>query len=301
MWATNRVPAKVIGNGKQTVQELISSESLRRERLRESQFDLKSIVVDTELIRMLKKQGLSLNERPPKNTPVLLRSVANVSAGGTLEHCTARIHPDNVSMAECVARSFRLDTVGIDFIIPDIGKSWRECKSAIIEINGVPGFSTEKHAGMVLERKFVDGSNGRISVIMTLNCEASVQNLVFSEFGAVLEGVGYVDEDRCKLGTEVRGESSMQVTQKVNALLFDPACNALVDGLTTSEIEENGLPVDHCTVFLLSTRYEVPAHIKHIIENVNRLVAVGFCPGGVNLFLNTISLALYSDPCAIKE
>jgi len=266
LWATNRKPAKVIGNGKQSVRELISQENARRDQLRKTQFDLKRLEINQELVRVVKKQGYSLDDCPPGNTPVMLSSIANVSTGGTLQDSTAMIHPDNVLMAESVARSFRLDTVGIDFITPDLGRSWRECECAIIEINYGPGFSTDKHAGWILERKFAHGSDGRIPIILALNCATSVHDLVVSELGREREGVGYASADTCQLDGHARGDALEGVSQKANALLSDPACSALVVGLTTSDIEETGLPVDCCSVFLVSKKYDVPEKVKHIIE-----------------------------------
>lgn len=265
-WATKRMPAKVIGDGKQSIQELISQENTRREQLGELQFDLKSIVVDDELVRVLRKQCFSLYDCPLENTSVLLSSVANISTGGTREDCTSIIHPDNVVMAECVARSFRLDTVGIDFITPDIRKSWRECVCAIIEINGAPGFSTHENAKLILERKFVGESDGRIPIILALNCATAIHDRLVSKLGANREGVGYVNADTCKVDNHVRGDSLIQISDKVNALLSDPACSSLVIGLTTRDIEVSGLPVDRCTVSLFSKKYDVPEQIKNIIE-----------------------------------
>jgi hypothetical protein len=198
--------------------------------------------------------------------------VANISTEGTLEDCTSIIHPDNVVMAESVARSFRLKTVGIDFLTPDIRKSWHDCECAIIEINGVPGFSNDKHARLILERKFAGESEGRIPVVLALNCAQHVHDIVVSELGSNGSGVGYVNADICKLDNHVRGHSLTQISDKVNALLYDPACNSLVVGLTTSEIETRGLPVDRCSVFLLSREYDVSERIKNIIEAASGFV-----------------------------
>jgi cyanophycin synthetase len=272
LWATNRIPAKVIGDGKQSVRELISKENSRRDQVRETQFDLKRIEIDQELVRVAAKQGYSLDDCPPENTTVMLSSIANISTGGTLKDSTANIHPDNVLMAERVARSFRLDTIGIDFITPDIGKSWRECDCAIIEVNFGPGFSTDEHARRILERKFEHGSDGRIPIILVQDCAASVHKLVVSELGKDREGVGYVSADTCELDGHARGDSLEGVSQKAGALLSDPACSALVIGLTTSDIEENGLPVDRCSVSLLSTINELPARIRQIVEVASETV-----------------------------
>jgi|GEM_PF-2023789 len=271
-WAVKRMPAEIIGTGKQSIRELISKENKCREQIRETQFFLKSIVIDEELIRVLRKQGYSLDDCPPENTSVLLNSVANISTGGTLEDCTSIIHPDNVAMAECLARSFRLDSVGVDLITPDIRKSWRECECAIIEINSTPAFFNDVHAKLILERKFAGGSDGRIPIILALNCEMSVHDHVVSELSANRVGIGYVNADTCKIDSHARGGVLAEISDKVNALLFDPVCSSLLVGLTTSDIEVGGLPVDRCAVTIISTKFDVPERIRNIIEAASGMV-----------------------------
>ena len=69
---------------------------------------------------------------------------------------TDRVHADNRGMAEAIARCFRLDTVGIDFLTADITKSWREVRCAVIEVNSSPTILSfaDPHASLLLERTF---------------------------------------------------------------------------------------------------------------------------------------------------
>lgn len=97
-----------------------------------------------------------------------MRSIANTGTGGTVADCTALIHPDNREMAEGIARGFRLDAVGIDFMTTDIGKSWRESPCAVIEVNTTPGFSSDVRAELVMRGRFPDGDDGRIPCIVAV-------------------------------------------------------------------------------------------------------------------------------------
>jgi len=53
---------------------------------------------------------------------------------------TGRIHTDNRFLAERAARIIGLDIAGVDFLCPDISRSWREVGGAICEVNAQPGF-----------------------------------------------------------------------------------------------------------------------------------------------------------------
>lgn len=272
-WVVKRMPAQVTGDGKQSVQQLIDQENRRREQQKQAQFDLKSIVVDDELVRVLRKQGYSLDDCLPENTAVVLSSVANISTGGTYEDCTSIIHPDNVEMVECITRNFRLGAAGVDFITPDITRSWRECECAVIEVNGAPGFSTDEHARLILERSFAGDSDGRIPIVLVLNCAKSIHHRVVTGLVASPENIAYVSADTCKIGNCARGDSLTRISDKVSALLSDPACRSLVVGLSSNDIEANGLPVDRCAVTLHSLQATLPDPVRNLVEIASGVVA----------------------------
>src|SRR5690606_29814515 len=99
-------------------------------------------------------QGFKPDDRQATGVVVQLRSTANISRGGTLRDCSAAIHPDNREMAESLARCFHLDAAGIDFITPDISRSWREVDCAVIEVNATPGFSADARAVQIMAARF---------------------------------------------------------------------------------------------------------------------------------------------------
>jgi D-alanine-D-alanine ligase-like ATP-grasp enzyme len=59
---------------------------------------------------------------------------------------TAAIHPDNLAMAEAVARVLEMPTLGLDFMTDDIARSWKEGHCGINEVNSEPAFSLHQRA-----------------------------------------------------------------------------------------------------------------------------------------------------------
>lgn len=267
--AIKRTPAQVTGDGKLSIQQLIDQENRRRKEPEVLKFTMESIVIDGELVRVISKQGYSLDNCPPVGATVLLSTVANNSAGGTVDDCTSDVHPDNITMAECITRNFRLASAGIDFISPDIGKSWRSCACAVIEVNGIPGIFSLEQAKRVLEREISGQSDGRIPIILALDCKAPNLRHVLDELAANRDGLGYVDAHTCKIDSDFRGDLLTDMGDKVIALLSDPACNALLIGVTTGDIEANGLPVDKCAVTLIASQSEMPEQVKAVIEQAS--------------------------------
>ena len=75
---------------------------------------------------------------------VRVNGIANVSAGATAADVMDVIHPDNARAAVRAAKAIGLNICGVDFVSPDISKSWHEIGGGIchrgltIELSGRP-------------------------------------------------------------------------------------------------------------------------------------------------------------------
>jgi len=134
-----REPAFVIGDGKQTIQELIIEDNKLEIRADTARSPLAKIVLDADMIDYLTLQGLTPDAVPAKDEKIVLRRVANISAGGVSFNVTDEMHPENIKMAENIAKFFNVTALGIDVLAQDIGKPWHEGNFGIIEINAGPG------------------------------------------------------------------------------------------------------------------------------------------------------------------
>ena len=84
------------------------------------------------------------------------------------------IHPENVWLAERVAKIIGLDIAGIDIVTSDISRPLRETKGVVVEVNAAPGF--RMHAApsyglprnigaSVLEMLFPEQTPSRIPIV----------------------------------------------------------------------------------------------------------------------------------------
>ena len=76
----NRVPANVVGDGKQTIQELINTKN--KQRKKNPRLFSCLIKVDYEIENILARRKLSLSSVPDVNELVYLREKSNISTGG---------------------------------------------------------------------------------------------------------------------------------------------------------------------------------------------------------------------------
>ena len=127
---------EVTGNGVHTVRELMEEENKRP--LRAGPIFHK-IIVDKETEIELKRENITMNDVPAKGRVVTFSQKTSRGCGGTTTEVTDIVHPDNVEMLEHVARFLNDPLIGVDFIIEDITKSWKEEQhSGIIECNSLP-------------------------------------------------------------------------------------------------------------------------------------------------------------------
>lgn len=172
--AAKRTPARVIGDGRATIQQLIDLENTNPKRGYGHENVLTLISIDETTLNIIKEKGLTLESVLPKGQELLLKATANLSTGGTATDVTDIVHPFNVFMAERITRIVGLDICGIDIMSPDISVPITENGGAVLEVNAAPGFRmhvapTEglprNVAEPVIDMLYPPGSSARIPII----------------------------------------------------------------------------------------------------------------------------------------
>ena len=126
----------VIGDSVRSIAELVE---IANEHPKRSGPYFHMLKLDEAALKELAWQGYTPDTILPEGTRALLHQKINWSVGGTTADTTEKTHPDNVALFEEVARVLKAPIVGIDFIIRDIGNSWKdEERCGIIECNSMP-------------------------------------------------------------------------------------------------------------------------------------------------------------------
>lgn len=118
-----RLPAQLEADGENTIQNLILTKNPK-------------VPIDSETIKVLKKQGLSLNDIPKNNEIIYLRNNTNLTTGGTTQECLKEVHPYYKNLAVKALQALDIKLGGVDLITEDITKP---SKCAINEVNYNPG------------------------------------------------------------------------------------------------------------------------------------------------------------------
>lgn len=134
--ALRREPPHIVGDGDCTVRELVRRENARPERNGKT---FCPIAEGPEADAELARQKFTWESVPPKGRFVSLNQKISRGVGASNTDVTDEVHPDNRALLEDIGALLKDPLVGVDFIMQDIGISWREqARSGVIECNSLP-------------------------------------------------------------------------------------------------------------------------------------------------------------------
>jgi cyanophycin synthetase len=256
---SERVPARVIGDGTSTVRELIEEENKDPRRGRGHTKVLTLLPADEQTEEFLSREGRTLDSVPAEGETVFLRGTANLSTGGTAIDRTDEMHPDNVTACEMAAGIIGLDIAGIDVITDDIGVPFRENRAVIIEVNAGPGVRMHTHptegkprnvGAAIIDMLYKPGQIATIPVIAVTgtNGKTTTARLVAHLFRHTGQNVGFTTTDGVYLGNRLVIEGDMTGPFSANVILSNPTVDVAVLETARGGILRAGLGFDECDV-----------------------------------------------------
>jgi cyanophycin synthetase len=256
---SQRIPAHVVGDGRHTVEELI--EETNRDPNRGDGHDnvLTRIVVDQTVLKVLERQGMSLDTVLRDREIAYLRATANLSTGGIAIDRTDDLHPYNVWLFERVAKIIGLDIAGIDVVTEDITKPLPETDGVIVEVNAAPGFRMHvapsrglprNVAAPVIDMLYPKGTSPRIPIIALTgtNGKTTTTRLTAHIYRQTGKVVGYTSTDGVYIGDYLAQKGDNTGPQSAAMILQDPTVEVAVLESARGGILRAGLAFDSCDV-----------------------------------------------------
>lgn len=128
-------PARVIGDGKHTIQELIELTNIKRKEINDY---LGPIVLGEECQLRLKELGIDQRYIPASGEVIVLGYTSNPARGGTYESLGVKICKENRKIMTKVAAMLHLGLTGIDVECTDINTPFSQSQGVILEVNHRP-------------------------------------------------------------------------------------------------------------------------------------------------------------------
>lgn len=284
-----RVPAHVVGDGFSTIAQLVDKENANP--LRESGHEniLTKIELDAQSEQLLARRNYSIHSVPGEGEEVYLKSTANLSTGGTAIDITDEVHPQNLFLAERIARIVGLDICGIDIIAQNLTTPITTNGGVILEVNAAPGFRMHLHptegkprnvAQAVLDMLYPPGKSSRIPIIAVTGTNGKTTTTRLLAHMAQKSGfrTGFTTTDGIYINNfEVtRGDTTGPVS--ASYVLRDPTVEFAVLETARGGILRSGLAFHQCDVAIITNVREDHLGLNDIhtvsdLANVKAVVA----------------------------
>ncbi|MEZ4808320.1 MAG: cyanophycin synthetase [Flavobacteriales bacterium] len=286
--AAKRTPACVVGDGKQTIEQLVAEVNKDPRRGFGHEKVLTQIDIDDATEKILAKLGMSAQSVPPKDEVIYLKATANLSTGGTADDVTEVVHPYNVFMAERISRIIDLDICGIDIMTDDITQPLTENGGAVLEVNAAPGFRMHLDptgglgrnvAEPVVDMLFPPGTPSRIPIIAVTgtNGKTTTTRLIAHIMRSVGNKVGMTCSDGVYIMNRMLMKGDCTGPASAQFVLKDPLVNMAVLETARGGMLRSGLGFEHCDVGICTNiaadhlglkdinTLEELAHVKSIV------------------------------------
>jgi cyanophycin synthetase len=285
--AAQRVPANVVGNGTNTIQELIDSENEDPRRGYGHENVLTEITVDRDTTDLLKKKGYTLETVPPEGEVVYLKSTANLSTGGTSIDVTEMMHPENIFFCERIAMVIGLDICGIDIMAENLTEPLNESGGVVLEVNAAPGFRMHlapseglprNVAAPVIDLLYPPGKKSRIPIfaITGTNGKTTTTRLLahLVKYNGIK--VGFTTSDGIYVQNHLMEKGDTTGPYSAEYILKDPTVEVAVLETARGGILRSGLAFSKCDIAIVTNIKEdhLGQHDINTIDDLRNVKAV---------------------------
>ncbi|MCL4133229.1 UNVERIFIED_CONTAM: hypothetical protein GTU68_045576 [Idotea baltica] len=285
--AAKRTPAHVIGNGKDSVKSLIETVNADPRRGYGHENVLTMIKINEMTENILSAKGYTLDSIIPKDEILHLKDTANLSTGGTATDVTEIVHPENIFMAERIAKVIGLDICGIDVMTTDISKPLRETDGAVLEVNAGPGFRMHlaptdgmprNVASPVLDMMYPAGSTSRIPIVAVTgtNGKTTTTRLIAHMVKMMGHKVGYTTSDGIYIQNHMLDKGDCTGPVSAEFVLKDPTVDFAVLETARGGLLRAGLGFHYCDIAIVTNI--APDHLGlrgiNTVEQMARLKGV---------------------------
>lgn len=265
--AAKRVPAHIIGDGKNTIQYLIDETNKDPRRGYGHENVLTEIDIDRDTLDLLEKLNYTVDSIPKNGEIVYLKSTANLSTGGTSVDVTDMMHPENIFLAERISRVIGLDICGIDIMAENLTQPLKENGGCILEVNAAPGFRMHlapseglprNVASPVIDMLYPPGKPSRIPIIAVTGTNGKTTTTRLLAHIVKNNGfkVGFTTSDGIYIQNHMMEKGDTTGPISAEYILKDPTVEFAVLETARGGILRSGLGFSRCDIGVITNIQE---------------------------------------------
>ena len=261
--AARREPPMVIGNGVNTVRQLVDQVNSDPRRGVGHATSLTRIRFDDIALARLAEDGLTAESIPARGMRVILRNNANLSTGGTATDVTDDVHPDFAARAVAAAQMVGLDIAGVDIVCNNVLRPLEEQGGGIVELNAAPGLRMHLQPSYgkgravgeaIIANMFATGDDARIPLVAVAgtNGKTTTVRLIASILGSNGLRVGMTTTDGVYVNNRRIDTGDCSGPKSAKNVLFHPDVDAAVLETARGGVLREGLGFDRCDVAVVT-------------------------------------------------
>ncbi|HNH24881.1 MAG TPA: cyanophycin synthetase, partial [Accumulibacter sp.] len=261
--AARRDPPLVIGNGKDSIRQLVERVNSDPRRGEGHATSLTRIRLDDVALARLTSAGLTPDSIPPRGKRVVLRNNANLSTGGTATDVTDDVHPEFAAQAVAAAQTIGLDIAGVDVVCDSVLRPLEEQGGGIVEVNAAPGlrmhlqpsFGKGRPVGQaIIDHMFAAGETGRIPVVAVAgtNGKTTTVRLIANILSEMGHRVGMTSTDGVYITGRRIDTGDCSGPKSARNVLLHPEVDAAVLETARGGVLREGLGFDRCDVAVVT-------------------------------------------------
>ena len=288
-------PARVLGDGVHSVNQLVDIENKDPRRGRGWLFPLDTIKIDKIACLVLDDQGYS-----PDSVPFAGISVDLTRSADMATDVTDEVHPEVVARTVEAARVVGLDIAGIDLVTPDIRRPLEEQGGAIVEVNAGPGLMCHLHPAVgkprpvgkaIADILFKHGDRGRIPIV-AVYAQVAGSGLA-QKIARTLEspgcGTGLVCGDGVFLNSRRIHANGFPMSKSLQDLITSPLLDLVVVEVNPDDVLSHGLGFDEAGLVVIDL-----ADSERVHDQAATLLLESLVP-------ETGSLIVWTDEVTAKD
>lgn len=285
--AAKRTPAHVVGDGIQTIEQLVEEVNRDPRRGYGHEKVLTQITINDITKSIIAAKSYTLQTVLEKGEIMYLKDTANLSTGGSAEDVTDIVHPANIFMAERISKIIDLDICGIDLMTTDISVPLFETGGAVIEVNAGPGFRMHlaptsglprNVAAPVIDKLFPNGTNGKIPIVAITGTNGKTTTTRLIAHFAKLKGfkVGYTTSDGIYIQNRMLMKGDCTGPSSAEFVLKDPTVNFAVLECARGGLLRAGLGFHNCDIGIVTNVAADHLGLKgiHTIEQLAKVKGI---------------------------
>ena len=261
--AARRDPPQVVGDGQQTVQQLVDQVNRDPRRGSGHATSLTKIRFDDIALASLESQGYNAASVPPKGKRVILRNNANLSTGGSATDVTDDVHPDVAARAVAAAQMVGLDICGVDVVCDNVLKPIEEQGGGVVEVNAAPGlrmhlspsFGKGRAVGEdIIDNMFGRNDDGRIPIVAVTGTNGKTTTVRLIAHLLTQHGlrVGMTNTDGVYISGQRIDSGDCSGPRSARNVLLHPDVDAAVFETARGGVLREGLAFDRCAVAVVT-------------------------------------------------